>query len=440
MYHQILRYYCFKNKNIHIFTFFVANGVSCTASLAVGLDYCTSGFVCKSSCCVIDDLYCTTCGANGCTTCMPGYYLKQDGTCALKIINGGNCNAALAVRLDYCTSGFVCKSSCCVINDLYCTTCGANGCTTCMPGYYLKQDGTCVLKIVNGGNCNAAQAVGLDYCTSGFVCKSSCCVIDDLYCTTCGANGCTTCMAGYYLKQDGTCALKIVNGGNCTAALAVGLDFCASGLTVACQIRCCKFIDPSCASCDPSGSCTTCVPGYISLGGVCVAAVLQKWDLRDSSLRCTQIRAGVQDCSSHALTVVPSHISGTASVIFTEIDLHNNLLTIINPLTFANMANLVNLNLDGNLIQSIGVNAFSNCSRLSYLLLSNNQINYIGLGAFSLLPQIQFLSLNGNQLSIFNASTYDSVLFNNLRRIDVGNNPIQNYLRDMLVFISTGVA
>jgi protein phosphatase 1 regulatory subunit 7 len=106
----------------------------------------------------------------------------------------------------------------------------------------------------------------------------------------------------------------------------------------------------------------------------------------------------------------------------TQIRIHDNLLTTIQPNAFHNLPELKSINLSNNLLTTLQPNAFHNLPQLELLELNNNQLTTLQPNVFNNLPVLEELTLNNNQLT-----TLQPGVFNNLPQlymINLDNNKL----------------
>ena len=168
---------------------------------------------------------CPSHGQNSCQTCDSGYYLNQDGSCALKICScengtgatGSDCPNNNDAKCISCDSGyndddnnFTCQENQCTCANGTPTSganCPVNNAASCVDGscdsgYFLNNDNTAC----NPNTCSCSNGVG----ATGADCPTH----NANYCASCTEPGsdltngiCTTlfCSQGSYLDNSGSC-------------------------------------------------------------------------------------------------------------------------------------------------------------------------------------------------------------------------------------------
>uniref|UniRef100_A0A8C1Z2X8 Slit homolog 3 (Drosophila) n=1 Tax=Cyprinus carpio TaxID=7962 RepID=A0A8C1Z2X8_CYPCA len=99
-------------------------------------------------------------------------------------------------------------------------------------------------------------------------------------------------------------------------------------------------------------------------------------------------------CSNRGLRSLPKGIPKDT----TELDLSNNSISLLAPLTFSNMTQLATLILSYNQIRCVPVHAFDGLRSLRLLTLHGNDLSTIPEGAFSHLTSLSHLALGANPL------------------------------------------
>lgn len=221
---------------------------------------CRSGYSLAGRICVVTISYCLIYNQNNpayCFQCSQGYYLNMGYSCT---ILPPFCQTANS--LGYCLScqqGYsLLNSGLCVIPVANCISYVQQGttttqCTQCAQGFSLTNSFTCSSL---PRNCQSINAVGACVqCLSGFSLFGNLCVRIVDYCTLYDSNSyyCSQCTSGYYLNQRG------------------------DSFT-------CITLPRFCISADLSGSCTSCLPRYITYNNLCVlnASILNclSYDIR----------------------------------------------------------------------------------------------------------------------------------------------------------------
>jgi hypothetical protein len=98
----------------------------------------------------------------------------------------------------------------------------------------------------------------------------------------------------------------------------------------------------------------------------------------------------------------------------------------IDPNTFANLDNLITINLSRNRIARISRNTFHNLQGLKTLNLSYNRIVNIESQAFAYLPALEQIFLNFNQIVTLEPNSFAEL--RNLRRINLNQNELRNII------------
>eukprot|EP00058_Branchiostoma_floridae_P025637 XP_002611127.1 hypothetical protein BRAFLDRAFT_88474 [Branchiostoma floridae] len=108
------------------------------------------------------------------------------------------------------------------------------------------------------------------------------------------------------------------------------------------------------------------------------------------------------DCRYMKLTSINVDLPAS----FTDLDLGDNGITMIQKGAFSNLTGLRELRLSSNKITIIRKGAFENLPGLRELRLSSNKITIIQKGAFTNLPQLQKLFLSENKITMIQAGSF----------------------------------
>lgn len=104
-----------------------------------------------------------------------------------------------------------------------------------------------------------------------------------------------------------------------------------------------------------------------------------------------------------------------------ELDLSNNLLTVVPSLAFENTPFLRYLSLSYNPIQKVESNSFEKLTGIVKIDLSNCELQTISSNAFDSLMSLEWLKLNGNKLTELHPKTLNALI--SLHGIDLHDNP-----------------
>ncbi|XP_023650749.2 slit homolog 3 protein [Paramormyrops kingsleyae] len=122
-------------------------------------------------------------------------------------------------------------------------------------------------------------------------------------------------------------------------------------------------------------------------------------------------------CGNRALRSLPKGIPKDA----TELYLEGNLLTSV-PKELSSLKHLTLIDLSNNSISSLAPLTFSNMTQLSTLILSYNQIRCIPVQAFDGLRSLRLLTLHGNDLSTIPEGAFNHLT--SLSHLALGANPL----------------
>ncbi|XP_015205363.2 slit homolog 3 protein isoform X1 [Lepisosteus oculatus] len=122
-------------------------------------------------------------------------------------------------------------------------------------------------------------------------------------------------------------------------------------------------------------------------------------------------------CSNRGLRSLPKGIPKDT----TELYLEGNLLTTV-PKELASLKHLSLIDLSNNSISSLAPMTFSNMSQLATLILSYNQIRCIPVHAFDGLRSLRLLTLHGNDLSTIPEGAFNHLT--SLSHLALGANPL----------------
>ncbi|KAM3127649.1 hypothetical protein pb186bvf_020246 [Paramecium bursaria] len=246
-----------------------------------------------------------------CSTCNTGYSMVN-GVC----ISNQNC-ASFSAKTGMCQS---CQSGYYFVGLLnptstytylsyytytlnYCQPCGISNCIQC-PSQYTCQ------KCNTGFYWNQQQAGG-----SCSACPSHCSVCTEL--------GCTTCVSGYQIQQNATClSCTATNILNCVSSSCDGSTCLSCGTGYSLVSNACVLCPSNCSTCTSITACSTCVTGYINNSSnqcqVCPANCLSCSFLGSSTTQTTctkcadtyyvQILQGVGVCQQCNLATSSSEI------------------------------------------------------------------------------------------------------------------------------------
>ncbi|XP_050314438.1 leucine-rich repeats and immunoglobulin-like domains protein 3 [Anthonomus grandis grandis] len=159
------------------------------------------------------------------------------------------------------------------------------------------------------------------------------------------------------------------------------------------------------------------------------------------------------DCDGKGLKVVPKNLPQWTN----HLNINNNKLTAIEPLTFKNLEdlqvlnlknneintlndgafyglkNIVKLNLDNNHVTVITKGWLYGLNSLNRLSLSHNWINQIHKDAWEFCSNLTMLNLSYNKLDFIREETFKSL--NNLQKLVLSNNKIANIMDNSFVHL-----
>ncbi|KWX13457.1 hypothetical protein QR46_2530 [Giardia duodenalis assemblage B] len=216
---------------------------------------------------------------DGCQGIDKELFMKQDQTCTLcsddSVTNAGsketaNCKTCIKTGsdkpvCDECLDGYYLDSSkacqaCTGANCATCTSAAINDCTACLPGYFLKTDGSakeCVL-------CDNVDKGGREGCSA---------------CSNTGTFKCTACKPNYRKQQNGdanddyTCTRACEDDSACGAIVVDGdgsmkyyCSLCGKAGEVPINGLCTSNTNDNQCS---KGVCTQCADGYFLYMGGC---------------------------------------------------------------------------------------------------------------------------------------------------------------------------
>lgn len=155
--------------------------------------------------------------ATACRVCRDGFYLTSSGTCKIKVFgcnyNNGVCND--------CYPPFTYDGGACVIEGCDSTGLTSSGCQKCFSPYILTSTKTCSIP----------------------------------FCLKTSNRKCIQCSDNYYLRRDGTCVIKTPNcltyddlSGTCTQCLDSSFYLTVDS-TCAASLPGCIYTNGQCSSC-----------------------------------------------------------------------------------------------------------------------------------------------------------------------------------------------
>lgn len=224
--------------------------------------------------CIKDTLDCRIgcnpigCGVGSTLTANPGHYLTAEGTCpscSSKINHCSRCSQSslLSVTCTQCETGYTLQNGQCVLAggglcapgyvyhpiigqcvEAVCPSncadmCNAGYCSSCNPGYYLNNQGKCVLS--SGGIVIGTQ------CVSGYVyhptigqCVEAVCSIN---CADCSPGYCVSCKPGFSLNNQGKCT-GTGDGSGVLIPIEIGQEGCPVGQEYNSILQTCVLVKP----------------------------------------------------------------------------------------------------------------------------------------------------------------------------------------------------
>jgi hypothetical protein len=206
----------------------VAAGDGCSAAADCASGVCDGGVCCAAAC--PNGGVCQTCvaGTGACQTVTSGADADScAGTCdalgVCRVTTGKPCPAAFG----QCASGFCSDGVCC---DAAC----AGACDVCTKALGASADGACTIAPAGTRTC------GSYVCAGAAACPVACATDGD-------------CIAGYYCGASGSCVVRIPQGGACDAAAGkdcrvAGCRNCATG-SCADGVCCDRPCDGLCEAC-----------------------------------------------------------------------------------------------------------------------------------------------------------------------------------------------
>ena len=253
----------------------------CTSSYCIqcDLDNCASGTYVENkscSCKACTDIFpnCIECDSKKCTKCKDSNYYIKDGKCA-NCPSDKICDGVNAYDKSYCDNppeGYYCDGTnirkCTDKYSMYCATCNASQCLSCLVKYYLS-NGVCkpcshiaCRKCTNGTYCTLCDKYWI-YDSVNHTCLKTCSSAI-ANCAVCSSTTvCTECKGGYYINSSKTCTLCSNSIANClTCTNSNNCTQCKSGYYVNTSGSCSLCGIANCTKCDTNGNCLNCSQGY----------------------------------------------------------------------------------------------------------------------------------------------------------------------------------
>lgn len=303
----------------------VSNCMNCAS--ATSCVSCSDGFMLSA-----DQTTCTQCIVNNCKTCNPtstctsclsGYNLVSNtcqkcslANCLVCDDSGQNCltcNTTYSLFAGQCTQ-------CNVDNCAFCNEGNPENCVYCDEGYYLTDNGLCLLGDVdnclvpwgqtscfscsNGFtlsqniSCFECGVRNCQSCLSNNMCEK--CIdqytLQNNYCSNCGTNcqtcvdinTCSVCLPGYYLNSNKQCTKCTVNNCYNCSSDSTSCSQCISGYFLNTQKTCSICNQQYCSQCSNATTCTKCQDGYYLNNNVCAKCTQNNCTLCSSATVCTQ--------------------------------------------------------------------------------------------------------------------------------------------------------
>lgn len=256
---------------------------------------CTDNYVLNSGKCTPCPEGCQICSPNDfslCLTCSTGNYLNSTGSC---VACSSKCNSCTDMGCMSCMYGYKLTSDFTCVQDCTkpCATCASNSpstCESCLYGYVLNSSSSSCS--VNVTTCNDNK--DCDYCAFGYVLtSSSTATVRQVTCEQCNSNSncqrctstnvaqCTSCYGGNYLNSNSVCVscpdgcLECTSQADCFACdtgyvpQTTQTVFATNGLSLSPMT--CVACESPCATCNGNPkSCLSCVSGYTFKGAKCV--------------------------------------------------------------------------------------------------------------------------------------------------------------------------
>jgi Leucine-rich repeat (LRR) protein len=121
-------------------------------------------------------------------------------------------------------------------------------------------------------------------------------------------------------------------------------------------------------------------------------------------------------------SVPPELFSGHKGLI--HIDIHNNTIDYIHPITFQNNPNLSMLDLSCNKLKRLRCD-FNSKNELKFLNLSSNMLTFKDLTFFLPISSLQTLDLSNNDIETMSEEIFDGMV--NLKHLNISGNPRLEY-------------
>lgn len=201
---------------------------------------------------------CKPCSSN-CTACFGGSSFECTACLATYTLLNGQCLAS-------CPSGYTIASNTCIKCSSKCLTCAStNSCTTCLSGYWLSPQNTCL------SDCAQLNSNTTFYYKNSNTSACSACSSAVAGCLACYFNTtsgvqCTKCLGSAVLYQ-----------GQCLASCPQG-TYLLSGLCLPCTLS-------NCSSCTAT-ACLSCTNSTILNNGICTTTCNLGSYLNLTSLSC----------------------------------------------------------------------------------------------------------------------------------------------------------
>ena len=160
--------------------------------------------------------------ANKCSTCKPGYTLK-DNTCLATPIDG--CKTQTGATCSACNTGYLLNDNKCSANSIPgCKTQTGATCSACTSGYNLVNN-KCSANDIPG--CKDMDGATCNQCLKGYVLKNNKCILTPMSgCQVQEGEICKSCYEGYLLKDNACMTLPI---DNCSKQVGHECQVCRDG-------------------------------------------------------------------------------------------------------------------------------------------------------------------------------------------------------------------